>query len=141
MSEENVEIVRKAFDNLNAFLRGELTSEAFSDLIDPQVGWDWHDLPPVPDAPQDLRGAPEVVGFLDQFRSEWVDLATEPLELVEAPDDRVLASTRLSGRGRESGVSIEAHPFQLITIRDGKVRQIEFFRHRAEALEAAGLSE
>jgi hypothetical protein len=25
MSEENVEIVRRAFDNLNAFLRGELT--------------------------------------------------------------------------------------------------------------------
>jgi len=141
MSQENVEIVRKAFENLNAFLRGELTSEALSELLDPQIEWDWHDLPPVPDAPQHLRGAPEVIGFLEQFRRAWADLTTEPLELIEAPDDRVLASTRLSGRGRESGVSIEAHPFQLFTIRDEKVRIMEFFRHRAEALEAAGLEE
>ena len=141
MSEENVEIVRKAFDNLNEFLRGELTSEAFLELVDPQIGWVWHDLPPAPDAPQDLRGAPDVIGFVDQFRSEWADLTGEPLELIEAPDDRVLVSARLSGRGRESGVTIEAHPFQLFTIRDGKVREIESFRHRADALEAAGLSE
>ena len=78
---------------------------------------------------------------MDQFRSEWVDLAVEPLELIEAPDDRVLVSIRLSGRGRESGVAIEAHPFQLCTIRDGKVRRIDFFRHRSGALEAAGLAE
>jgi ketosteroid isomerase-like protein len=141
MSEENIEVVRKAFDSVNAFLCGELTSEAFSELVDPQIGWDWHDLPPVPDTPLDPRGGPEVIGFLDQFRSAWVDLAMEPLELTEAPDDRVLASARLSGRGRESGVSIEAHPFGLFTIRDGKVRKIELFRRRADALEAAGLRE
>jgi ketosteroid isomerase-like protein len=139
MSEENVAIVRNAFDNLNAFLRGELTSEAFS--INPQIEWVWHDLPPVPDAQQDLRGGPEVIGLIDQFRSAWVDLATEPLELIEAPDDRVLASARFSGRGRESGVPIEAHFFGLFTIRDGKVRKIELFGHRSDALEAAGLSE
>ncbi len=45
------------------------------------------------------------------------------------------------GRGRQSGVPIEIHFFELATIRDGKVRQIEYFRHRADALEAAGLSE
>jgi hypothetical protein len=38
MSPENIEIVRRAFDNRNAFLWGELASEAFSELIDPQIG-------------------------------------------------------------------------------------------------------
>jgi len=33
------------------------------------------------------------------------------------------------------------HFFQLSTIRDGKVSKIEYFRHRADALEAAGLRE
>jgi hypothetical protein len=33
------------------------------------------------------------------------------------------------------------HFFEVDTLRDGKVRKIEYFRHRADALEAAGLSE
>jgi hypothetical protein len=33
------------------------------------------------------------------------------------------------------------HFFELLTIRDGKLRKMEFFRHRTDALEAAGLSE
>jgi hypothetical protein len=54
--------------------------------------------------------------------------------------NRVLISIRQTGRGRQSGVPIEYHYFQLFTIRDGKVRKVEFFRHPADALEAAGLS-
>ena len=42
---------------------------------------------------------------------------------------------------RESGVPISIHFFQVCTIRDGKVRRIEYFRHRVDALEAAGLRE
>jgi hypothetical protein len=39
------------------------------------------------------------------------------------------------------GVPIVIHFFEVFTIRDGRLREIEFFRHRADALEAAGLSE
>src|SRR5215207_9208144 len=102
MSEENVEIVRKAFDVYNAFMRGELTSEAASEheLLDPQFELDWHDQR-TPDVPQHLRGAPELIGFWEQFRGAWVDLAWEALELIEAPDDRVLTPIRQPSRGRE----------------------------------------
>ncbi|MGC1815663.1 MAG: hypothetical protein WA696_16125 [Solirubrobacterales bacterium] len=48
---------------------------------------------------------------------------------------------RQSGQGRESGVPIVVHFFEVLTIREGKVRKVEYFRHRADALEAAGLSE
>ena len=61
--------------------------------------------------------------------------------MIDAPDGRVLVLTQQSGRGRESGVPIVIHFFQLWTIRDGRVWRIEYFRHRADALEAAGLSE
>jgi ketosteroid isomerase-like protein len=140
MSEENVEAVRKAIDAVNAFMRGELSREAFAELSDPQAEWHWHDQRIYPDLPQHLRG-PEVIEFGEQLRGAWVDLATEPLEFIEAPGDRVVTLIRQSGRGRESGVPIEVHFFQLWTIRDGKVRKIELFRHRADALEAAGLKE
>jgi ketosteroid isomerase-like protein len=140
MPEENVEVVRKAIDVVNAFMRGELSREAFAEPWDPQAEWHWHDRRTYPDLPQNLRG-PEVIEFGEQLRGAWVDLATELLEFIEAPDGRVVTLIRQSGRGRESGVPVEVHFFQLWTVRDGKVRKIEVFGHRADALEAAGLSE
>jgi ketosteroid isomerase-like protein len=139
MSRENVEVVRKALDALNAFMRDELTGDAAANLVDPQIEFDWHDKRTIPDLPQHLRGVPEFIGFWEQYRSAWDDLVTEPLEFIEAPEDRVLTPIRQSGRGRESGVPIEIHFFQVWTIRDGKVRKVELFRHRGDALEAAGL--
>jgi ketosteroid isomerase-like protein len=141
MSEENVETVSKLRDSFNAFMRGELSSEDLAQFVDPQVEYHWHDERTYPDTPQHLRGLPEVVAFMEQFRAGWTDLAQEALELVEVRDGRVLVFVRQTGRGRESGVPIEIHFFELCTIRDGKLRHVEYFRHRADALEAAGLSE
>jgi ketosteroid isomerase-like protein len=141
MSQQNVEGVRMRCDAINAFMRGDLTNEALAELLDPQTELHWRDQQTYPDTPQHLRGAPEVIGFWEQTRGGWVDLTLELLELIEAPEDRVLAFIRQSGRGRESGVPIVIHFFEVFTIRDGKVRRAEFFRHRADALEAAGLRE
>jgi hypothetical protein len=104
MSEENVEIVRRGVNGWNAFMRGELSSEAVAERFDPQIEVQWHDRGTYPDTPQNLRGLQELIGFMEQYRSTWADLAQEPLELVEAPDDRVLARIRQSGRGRESAL-------------------------------------
>jgi ketosteroid isomerase-like protein len=141
MSEENVEAVRKIRDSFNAFWRDELSSEDLAQFIDPQVEYHWHDQRTYPDTPQHLRGVSAVIAFTEQFRAGWTDLAQEALEVIEARDGRVLLFVRQTGRGRESGVPIEIHFFELCTIRDGKVRHVEYFRHRADALEAAGLSE
>jgi ketosteroid isomerase-like protein len=141
MSEENVEIVRKAFDAFNAFGRGELTAEDVAEVVDPQIEFDWHDERTMPDLPQHLRGTSEILEFAEQMRSAWAEVTLEPLEFIEAPDGRVLTLSRQRSRGRESGVPVVNHVFHLWTIRDGKVRRIELFRHRADALEAAGLPE
>jgi ketosteroid isomerase-like protein len=141
MSQENVELVRQGYEAFNAFMRGELTSESSLEAFDPQIEWDWHARRTFPDLPQHLRGSAEVIGFWEQLRSAWDDLTLEPVEFIEAPDDRVLTPVRWSARGRESGVPLEAHFFQLFTIRDGQVRKAEIFRHHADALEAAGLRE
>jgi ketosteroid isomerase-like protein len=141
MSQENVEIVRRTLDSFYAFLRGELPSEAVAEFVDPQIEFHWRDRQTYPDIPQHLRGLPELIAFGEQYRGGWADIVGEPLEIIDAPGDRVLVLTRQSARGRESGVPIVIHFFQLCTIRDGKVRQVEYFRHRADALEAAGLRE
>src|SRR6266540_4915569 len=136
MSEENVELVRKAFDVFNAFMRGELSREAVARLSDPQFEFRWHDERTMPDLPQDLRGPQAFIEFWEQLQSAWDDLMVEPLELIEAPHDRVLTLTRQSGRGRESRVPVDVHAFHLWTIRNGSVRAVELFRHRADALES-----
>jgi ketosteroid isomerase-like protein len=141
MSEENVELVRKGHDFINAFMRGEMSSEAAMEIIDPQAEFRWHDQRTFPDEPQHLRSYAEVIRWLENFREAMDEFVVEPREFIEAPGDRVLVSVRQSSRGRESGVPLATHFLSLCTVRDGKVRKVELFRHRADALEAAGLRE
>jgi hypothetical protein len=138
---QNADAIQQWFDAFNGFMRGELSSEAYGERFDPQIELLWRDRQTYPDFPQHLRGLPECITFSEQYRDGWIDLVQEPLELSEAPGGRVLALVRQSGRGRQSGVPIVIHFFELCTIRDGKVRKIEYFRHRADALQATGLAE
>lgn len=140
MPEENVEIVRGHIEDFNAFMRGEISSEAYEGAFDPAVELHWHDQRVYPDEAQHVQGAGEVVAFTERYRDEWADLVAEPLEVSEPAPGRVLVLTRQSSRGRTSGVPIVIHFWGIWTIRDGKVREVEYFRHRADALEAAGLS-
>jgi ketosteroid isomerase-like protein len=145
MSEENVEIVRKCLDVHNAFMRGELSREAAveatAQFVDPQLEHVWHAEQTMPDVPQHLRGVPEFLRFWEQLTGAWTEMRIEPLEFIEASDGRVVTPCRQSGRGRESGIPIVFHSFLVWTIRQGRLRKTELFRHRAEALEAAGLRE
>jgi ketosteroid isomerase-like protein len=136
----NADTVRRGIDAFNAFHRGELSIEAIAEEFDPQIEMIWRDRQTYPDFPQHLRGLPEVITFAEQYRDGWIDLVQEPLELIEAPDARVVVLVRQSGRGRQSAVPIVIHFFALYTIRDGRARRIEYFRHRADALRAARLS-
>ena len=141
MSQRNADTVRLVTDASNAFMRRGLSSEAFAEGLDPQIEVLWGDRQTYPDFPQHLRGLAEAIAYAEQLRDGWIDLVYELLELIEVPDGRVVALVRHSGRGRQSGVPIVIHFFALYTIRDGKVRKMELFRHRADALQAAGLDE
>jgi ketosteroid isomerase-like protein len=135
------DMIRQSIDDFNAFHRGELSGEALAEVFDPQIEIIWRDRQTYPDFPQHLRGLAECIAFAEQYRDGWIDLVREVLEVIEVPDGRVLALVRQSGRGRQSGVPIVIHFFELSTIREGRVRKIEYFPHRADALQAAGLGE
>jgi ketosteroid isomerase-like protein len=137
---QNADAIRRGVDAFNAFMRGELSNEAWAERFDPQIELLWPDQT-YPDFPQHLRGVAEIIAHTEQLRDGWIDLVYELLEVIEVPDGRVLALVRHSGRGRQSGVPIVIHFFELCSIRGGKMRRIEYFRHRADALQAAGLGE
>jgi ketosteroid isomerase-like protein len=138
---ENAETLRQVAESFDAFMRGELSSDAYAKRFDPQIEMIWRDRQTYPDFPQHLRGLADFIAFAEEYRDGWVDLVQEALELIEVPDGRIVALVRQSGRGRQSGVPIIIHFFELCTIRDGKLRKVEYFRHRADALHAAGLGE
>ena len=67
--------------------------------------------------------------------------AGNPKKLIDA-GDKVLAFIRTSGRGKASGVEVEAYVWNVWTFRDGKPVEWTYFgEDRAAALEAVGLSE
>ena len=65
----------------------------------------------------------------------------EPQELLDA-GDKVFAFIRTRARGKASGVEVDAYVANVWTFRDGSAIEFMYFgENRAEALEAAGLSD
>jgi ketosteroid isomerase-like protein len=61
-------------------------------------------------------------------------------ELTDAGGDRVLASLRVSIRGRGSQLSVDQRIFALVSVNEGKISRVADYTERQDAFEAAGLS-
>ena len=76
-----------------------------------------------------------------RWLADWGELRYEPNEIIDLGDDRLLLLGRATGVGRGSGVEIDAEWGLLATISDGLIAREQSFLDKAEALDAAGLSE
>ena len=70
----------------------------------------------------------------------WEEVRIEPEELIDT-GDCIISLTRVDTRGAGSGVPVSMTMFQVFIFRAGLVIRQEDVQERAEALEAAGLSE
>jgi ketosteroid isomerase-like protein len=61
--------------------------------------------------------------------------------VLDAPGDKVVVLSRAWGRGRGTGLEIDMELNVVYTLADGQITRIEGYYTRAEALEAAGLTE
>ena len=134
MWQENVEIVR------GIYALAEQRDESVWDLVAPGFVFDFSRrlIDPVV-----LRGRDQVRAFAERASEVWEGgyLGWEPEELIDA-GDKVLAFIRVSGRGKASGVDVEAHTWNVWTFRNGEPVELTYFgEDRAEALKAAGLEE
>ncbi|HEY7150923.1 MAG TPA: nuclear transport factor 2 family protein [Solirubrobacterales bacterium] len=136
MSEENVELVRKVIE---AHERGDF--EAVFAAYHPDIEWQLTRLPYAADFEPVYHGHEGVRTFWRTWFAAWETVSFEFEEFHDAGDSVVaILSQRM--RGRTSGLELEWNSYgQVWTIRDGKVRRVAFFMTRAEALEAAGLTE
>jgi uncharacterized protein len=134
MSAENVQIV---IDTFTAFNRGDLDtlSEYFADDID------YRAVEGAPDDHGPIHGKDALRAYVQDWLDTFDDFKSEPVDLIDAGEDKVIAVTRISGRAKLSGVETDLTYAALYTIRDGKIVRGREYWTRDEALEAAGLRE
>ncbi len=144
MSEENVEIVRRGYEPLVESLnRGDVEgpgAAAFLDWLDPEI--EWRGPREFPDLAEPRFGHAGVRDYLRVLFEALEDYRMMPEEFIDAGGDQVLVFSREGGRGRGSGAEVVTQPTaHLWTIRSGKAVRLQSYWERAQALEAAGLSE
>ena len=132
MSEENVEIVRHAYE---AFWRGDFAAALAK----------WH-----PDVEMDGRNLPDGAVYrghegirehIERWANMWEDWRVEVDRFIDAGSDCVVVMTHERGRNKASGMELDALHAELYTVRDSQIVRWQGFSDRAEALEAAGLRE
>ena len=136
MSEENVEVVKMAYED---FAREGLDRfmEHFTDDVDYRV---------LEASADDLIHGPIhgkdgvrawLQDWIDMFDGFWMEL----VESIDAGGATVFTAERYGGRARVSGVETDSANWTVFIIRDGKIAGGREYETREQALEAAGLSE
>jgi ketosteroid isomerase-like protein len=108
-------------------------------LHDPDI--EWHDPSDFPDA-RVHRGRDAVRREVYESTAQFGGWSVEPYEFVPAGDRLFVASHwAVKGKERSEGLEFERNIFQVWTFRNGRAIKQQMFFDRAEAFEAAGLSE
>ena len=134
MSQENVEVVEQLIAALNARDVDQYLALCTPDveLLGPAA-----EIEGVARGEEGLRAYfSTLAGVLNSLRVARI--AVEQLQALES--DRVLALTRITGES-VGAFPVDQPTASLYYFAGAKVRRIEVFRDRADALEAAGLSE
>ena len=97
--------------------------------------------------PRELPGAPPILhghaGVLESFElwpEQWDDFRLETLDMRDL-GSHVLVNAQTFGRGKQSGIEVEARFTFVFTLRNGKLWEWQLFLREEEALEAVGLRE
>jgi ketosteroid isomerase-like protein len=132
MSEENVELVRTAFQ---AWYPND--SEEFARHLDPAFEYE------VTYGPEKVvyRGWQAVVDAFDHWQEPFSGYSWKAVGFIDAGAEQVVVPFTEGGHGRSSGVEIEQKPAFVCVVRDGKIRLLIEYPTVEDALEAAGLSE
>jgi ketosteroid isomerase-like protein len=134
MSQENVEVVRTAFQ---AFADRGL--DAMAEFWDPDIVW--RAAEGAIDDLGEMHGLAAVRRYVQEGLDVFDDVSFVVEELRDVGDDRVLSIQRLKGRAKLSGVEIELRYAGVNTVRDGKIVQVREYLSVEDALKAVGLAE
>jgi ketosteroid isomerase-like protein len=126
----NLDLVRSIYAAIG---RGDYTS---AEWADPKIEYVVADGPD----PGSLTGRDGLVQAMRSLFSALEDIRAEAEEYRELDAERVLVLTRLSGRGKTSGVQIGDRGAELFEVHDGNVTRIVAYFDREHALADLGLT-
>jgi uncharacterized protein len=111
MAEANVAALQRGYEALN---RGDLS--VVSELLDPEI--EWHEPGDSPEAGTH-HGRDSFERFLRGWRDSFDSFQVVPEQVVER-GDKLIAVVHQSGRGRTSGVEVNARLAHVWTVEDGR---------------------
>ena len=142
MSQQNVEIVRRAYESFNRWAarpkEDPLANPEVESLFHPEVAF--HTYPNAPEAGV-YRGRDAVIAYNQRLFEQFESLRIDVEEVVDAGDRVVVVSTQHAipkGGGRQE---IHVHMAEVWTVRDGLLAERHSYSTKGEALEAEGLRE
>jgi ketosteroid isomerase-like protein len=135
MSQEKVEKARQRYDALSRAVQSGDFDRFVGDYLHPDI--EWVPLEGSPDSLGIQRGHAAVKGRF----AEMLEAVEEPrigaVEFIDA-GNKIVVAVRMSGRGKASGLTVEGHPFHVVTVEQDKLVRIEWYSTREEALKAVG---
>jgi ketosteroid isomerase-like protein len=137
MSKGNVERAGEGYAALSRAIQSGDLDPFFRDYVHPDI--EWVPMEGGPDAAVAAGHGPVKARLTAMF--EVMENPAVEVEEILGAGERVFIAVLVSGRGRGSGLEMEAHMFHVLTEREGKLARIEWHATRASALEAAGLRE
>ena len=127
MSPENVDLVRRGIESVDAFWA----------LLDEYVVWDLRGIPAV-DLDPVYVGRDAVIEASRHYWGTWEDYSLEAEEIIDAGASVVVAVyERMRGKG--SGLQLERRWAQTWTFHRGRLIRWDMFREVGEAIQAVGL--
>jgi ketosteroid isomerase-like protein len=137
MSQADVERAREGYAALSLAMRSGDLDAYFREYVHPEIEW----VPLAGALDADVSSGHDAVkGRLLTMLEVMGKPEIEAGEIIDA-GEKVVVAIRISGRGKGSGIDMDASWFHVLTPRDDKLARIEWYATRAEALEAAGLQE
>jgi ketosteroid isomerase-like protein len=132
MSQENVEIVQRGYEQFRA------TGRLVAETVTPDFVWDMSNFHGWPEQ-QLYEGIEEAETFLSDWAAAWDDWELD-LEGLHDAGDRVVVLVRQRGRSKAVGMPVDMSFAQVWTLRDGKQTRMEMYSDPNEALRAVGLA-
>jgi ketosteroid isomerase-like protein len=153
MSEENVQLVRRMYEEGTAAYYGRLEA-----LHAAQESGDFGEFMPFTEEmlhPDFVLKPPEGSPFPEAGTKEWHGregflrfvagqtegfdaMSLEPEDFIDA-GDRVVVPLQFGGRARHTGLEVSFAVVHVATVRDEKLTRVDIYMTRKEALEAVGL--
>ena len=136
MSEENVEVVRRAFESLRSGLSAETVEEVLA-LADPECEFTSR-LASVEGAT--YRGHDGLRAYREDLADAFQEWRNDLHAITELAPDAVLTEGTFRATGK-SGVDVELYSATVWVLSDSCIVEAHAYPSRQEALKAAGLSE